>query len=204
MSQVSLWQQEEIDAQYAELCNALYERELGVLAHLDISSMNSMQGRLKSLPYYIKRTAHLMLQTQTPLTLDIQNAAWVAKQSKFMPLTNETPDDVWSWYENTTWLPGLVVPIRLTDRIVLDSIDRIDTEKSRFRTNGYGWFEKGSVVNKQKKIQLLKPNKRIMSAACAGHNWSKQCIVRPIIPTLRELLLSCAINWKNFKRPVVF
>ena len=68
--------------------------------------------------------------------------------------------------------------------------------------------------------KLLKPNKKVMLAACAGHCWqitphntfysttdNKKSTtsarkLQPIIPSLRELLLSCAINWKDFKQPL--
>ena len=209
MSQVSLWQDHQQTAEYAELCNALYERELRVLTTVDTTSAKSLQGRLKSLPYYIKRTAHQMTRVETPLVLDVQNASWSFKQSKLMPLTGQTPEDVWRWYNAINLLPGLVVPIKLAQKIVLDSIDRIDSDNQRFRTNAYGWFDEERVLtslseNTLKQGQLLKPNKKVMMSACAGHSWSATGQNRPTIPSLRELLLSCAINWQNFKRPLTF
>lgn len=201
MSQVSLWQDEQQSAQYAELCNALYERELRALASIETTSLHSIQGRLKSLSYYVKRTAHLMTQAQTPLELDVQNASWSAKQTKLMPLTGQLADDIWQWYQSFTILPGLVVPIQLSDRIVIDSVDRIDHDNHRFRTNAYGWFNYQRVVDEVDSVKLLKPNKKIMSSACAGHCWCPKGAIRPMIPSMRELLLSCSINWRNFKRP---
>ncbi|MGJ8691969.1 MAG: hypothetical protein ACSHW0_05770 [Thalassotalea sp.] len=204
MSQVSIWQEDQQTAEYAELSNALYERELRTLALMEISSTQALQGRLKSLPYYIKRTALLMTQVETPLILDVQNASWSHKQSKLIPLTGQAVEDIWQWYDSINILPGLVVPIRRTDKIVLDSIDRIDQDSHRFRTNANGWFDKQRVLTAPSDTCLLKPNKKVMMAACAGHCWNTNGPTRPNIPSLRELLLSCAINWRNFKQPLVF
>ena len=84
MSQESLWPETSQSSCYAELCNALYERELNLLAIQQVSSVSSVQAKLKSLPYYIKRTADAMVRHQsssnTPLILDTQNACWSLKQ----------------------------------------------------------------------------------------------------------------------------
>lgn len=204
--QTSLWQIEQQSVDFAELCLALYEREIGILTGSTITSVRSMQGRLKSLPYYVKRTAHLMIQAKTPLVLDSQNASWSAKQAKHMPLNDQEIESVNQWYLSIALTHGLVVPVLCQSHIVLDSIDRIDHEQQRFRTNAHGWF---NLSNYQKPInsepiRLLKPNKRVMTAACTGHCWSNEHKANPIILTLRELLLSCAINWRNFKQPLTF
>ena len=204
MSQVSLWQEHQKSAEYAELCNALYERELRILAIADTKEIKALQGRLKSLPYYVKRTAHLMTQVVSPLELDVQNASWGSKQNKTMPLTEQVPSDVWQWYQSQAIVPGLIVPIRLETKIVLDSVDRVDAVNNRFRTNAHGWFNKERVLANSDQAVLLKPNKKVMVAGCAGHTWSANGPLRPIIPSMRELLLSCAINWRNFKRPLTF
>ncbi len=196
--QSSLWQNEQQSSNYAELCNALYERELRLLSALEQISIDSLQARIKSLPYYIKRTAHLMLQAQSPLSIDYQNATWSAKQGTKLPLTGQKTDDIVAWYSKYAAVPGLVVPIALHDRVVLDCIDRVDT--SRFRTNVYGWFS-STEPDESKNVKLLKPNKKVLSAACAGHRWRENKKVTPVIPSLRELLLSCQINWQNFNQP---
>ncbi len=201
IQQTSLWQEQQQSSDFSELCNALYERELRLLADAEISSIQTMQARLKSLPYYIKRTAHLMTQAQTPLSLDTQNASWSAKQSAHIPLTGQEHQAVWQWFHGNNISPGLVVPIALSDRIVLDCVDRVDNERMRFRTNLFGWCSEDQDINEQAP-RLLKPNKKVMSAACAGHCWRDNKKVRPNIPTLRELLLSCQINWQNFKQPL--
>jgi len=203
MTQASLWQGDQHSVEFSELCNALYERELRVLADAKISNVIGIQGRLKSLPHYIKRTAHQMIQVQTPMTLDSQNASWSAKQSARLPLAGQEAESVWQWYEKTTPTPGLVVPVAYSDHIVLDSIDRLDKENHRFRTNVHGWFDQANVVkNQPRQCRLLKPTKKVMMAACAGHCWENNEKRRPIMPSLRELLLSCTINWRNFKQPL--
>jgi hypothetical protein len=204
--QTSLWQNEQHQQQssdFAELCNALYERELSMLAQMSVSSPQAIQGRLRSLPHYIKRTAHLMMQTQSPLTLDVQNASWSAKQGLHIPLSHQELASVNQWYLSITLSHGLVVPIDCGTHIALDSIDRIDADKQRFRTNAHGWFNLSENIQPSgNSARLLKPNKKTMVAACTGHRWLNDHKANPVIPSLRELLLSCAINWQNFKKPL--
>lgn len=199
--QTSLWQDDKYSADFSEVCNALYERELHLLCQNKSLSVESLQGRLKSLPYYVKRTAFAMTQAQTPLVLDSQNASWSAKQSKEMPLAGQSSIDIESWYNKHKLSHGLVLPIVVNDHITLDCIDRIDSEKQRFRTNIYGWFDLEKIKNANPNIHLLKPNKKVMMAACSGHCWQGSKKLTPKIPSLRELLLSCSINWRNFAQP---
>jgi hypothetical protein len=136
----------------------------------------------------------------------VQNASWSSIQKSKLPLAGQSVEDICRWFTFSKLKIGLVLPIALTDHIVLDSIDRIDHERSRFRTNVYGWFslsEQG-LLEKQTlaSVQLLKPNKTVMLAACAGHCWRPNGKSVPVIPSLRELLLSCAINWHNLKQPL--
>ncbi|WP_085299207.1 hypothetical protein [Cognaticolwellia mytili] len=212
VTQSLLWQSEQQSSDFAELCNALYERELSILAMNEFVSVAALQGRVKSLPHYVKSAAHALLNADTPLDLDIQNASWSAKQTQVMPSTRQLLDyqaNVLTWYKAQKLAHGLVVPIATENCIVLDCIDRVDTEKQRFRTNVYGWFSLTESKNlAELKIQgntgyLLKPSKKVMTAACVGHCWKNSRKVQPIIPSLRELLLSCAINWRNFKQPIV-
>lgn len=200
--QTSLWQAQQQAPQFAELCNALYERELTSLAANTTLSIQALQGRMKSLPHYIKRAALLMTSVDFPLTIDSQNATWAHKQPSKLPLSQQDDDATWSWYFAKPLPYGLVVPIALADRIVLDCIDRVDTENKRLRTNVFGWFySPNDLKNSQPEVKLLKPNKKVMLAACAGHCWKNQLKQRPIIPSLRELLLSCDINWQDFTKP---
>ena len=211
MSQVNLWQAQNSNDDFAELCNGLYQREINLLAKGCFTSAKAVQVRLQSLPHYITRTAHSMIkvvaQAESPLQLDCQNASWSAKQSREIPLSGQEVgqenQSVFSWYLSGKIDIGLVVPVQLEQYIILDCIDRVDLDKKRLRTNVGGWFyltannTKGSAGSKR----LLKPNKKVMLAACAGHRWQGSNKLMPVIPSLRELLLSCGINWKNFKQP---
>ncbi len=206
VTQSLLWQSAQQSADFAELCNALYERELSMLAHQEYAAVNSLQSRVKSLPHYVKRTAFALINADTPLELDVQNASWSAKQAGTSPADSQLLDydeQVISWYKNQVLVHGLVVPIALNSHIVLDSIDRVDNEQQRFRTNTHGWFYLHNDKIGENKYNLLKPTKKVMTAACAGHCWQNSRKLQPLMPTLRELLLSCTINWRNFKQPKV-
>lgn len=202
--QVSFWKGEQQLSDFSEFCNALYERELHHLANIEATSLGSLQGRLKSLPYYVQRTARLMMECSTPLTLDVQNASWSAKQGTYMPLSDQDEETVSQWYAKIELKHGLVVPIVHDNHIALDCIDRIDLEKHRFRTNIHGWFYFDELSPKSDApYRLLKPNKRVMTAACSGHCWVNNHKSIPVMPSLRELLISCTINWSNFKKPII-
>ena len=102
VTQSLLWQSEQQSSDFAELCNALYERELRILATNEVASVAGLQGRIKSLPHYVKSAAHALLSADTPLDLDIQNASWSAKQTVTMPSTNQLLDyqgNVIAWYK---------------------------------------------------------------------------------------------------------
>ncbi|PKI14169.1 hypothetical protein [Colwellia sp. 12G3] len=214
MSQSSLWQIHTETGEFAELCNGLYQREISIIAKGNFASAQAVQVRLESLSYYITRTAHAMLQVMSlghsPLLLDTHNASWSAKQSKQMPWSAQENDqecvDTINWYLQEDIYVGLVVPVLLVDHIIIDCIDRIDLDKQRIRTNVGGWFSLAAdeLIKKDQGInkRLLKPNKKIMTSACTGHRWQGNSKQIPIIPSLRELLLSCSINWKNFKKPL--
>ena len=214
MSQSSLWQIQTDAGDFTELCNGLYQREISIIARGDFLSVQAVQARLESLSYYITRTAHAMVQVKvqghSPLLLDTQNASWSAKQSKQMPLSGQETKQGYahamSWYLQEDICVGLVVPVLLADHIIIDCIDRIDLNKQRIRTNVSGWFSLAAdeLMNKELDVnkRLLKPNKKIMTSACSGHCWQGNSKQLPIILTLRELLLSCSINWKNFKMPL--
>jgi hypothetical protein len=98
MSQNTLWQTNKQNNDFAELCNVLYEREMSLLTNADITSIENMQGRLKSLPHYINRTANLMVSVNelglSPLTLDVQNATWSANQARKMSVLAQNEQDV--------------------------------------------------------------------------------------------------------------
>ncbi len=218
MSQSNLWQVHTETGDFAELCNGLYQREISLIAKGHFTSAQAVQARLESLSYYITRTAHAMIRVielgQSPLLLDTQNASWSAKQSKNMPWSyKDTAQEneqeyskTISWYSQKDIYVGLVVPVLFIDHIIIDCVDRIDLDKQRIRTNVGGWFvlSDDKAMNKAQKLtkRLLKPSKKIMTSACTGHRWHGNSKQIPIIPSLRELLLSCSINWKNFKKPL--
>lgn len=213
MTQSSLWQIQTDSGDFAELCNALYQREISIIAKANFASVQAVQVRLQSLSYYITLTAHsmakVMAQGHSPLHLDNQNASWSVKQSKRIPTsgqeTSQERNDVFTWYLSNHVSIGLVVPVQVDQHIILDCIDRVDIEKKKVRTNVAGWFnltEQEETINTPFK-RLLKPNKKVMLSACAGHSWRGEQRDPPIIPSLRELLLSCRINWQNFKKPFV-
>lgn len=214
MTQSSLWQTQNEIGDFAELCNALYQREVSLIAKGSYSSVQSVQARLQSLPYYINRTAHAMTQViskgNAPLKLDNQNASWSSKQSKRIPLLKQNAEQeqlsIHTWYLQKNICVGLAVPVLIVDHIILDCIDRIDIDKQRLHTNVGGWFslarESKDIEGNNAHYRLLKPNKKIMISACVGHRWQGTTMQLPIIPSLRELLLSCSINWQNFKKPL--
>ncbi len=193
-------------AQFSELCNAMYERELKVIASEEYSCVQQVQGKLKSLPYYIKRTADSMLAAESPLLLDLQNASWSMKQAKQLPSKEQTITDIQNWYQINTLVLGLVVPVLVTSKtsrkIIVDCIDKIDTENSRFRTNYCGWFNVlNETMHQDANLTLLKPTKKVFVAACSGHQWQGMNKTQPLTLSLRELLLSCQINWRNLRVP---
>lgn len=208
MTQSLLWQSQQHSSDFAELCNALYERELINLARDELSTQCGLQAKISSLPHYVKRTAFALLNTQSPLVLDVQNASWSARQANVSPAISQLTaydSNVLAWYRQQVLMHGLVVPIALDHKIMLDCIDRIDVKKQRFHTNVYGWFDltESNAKNIETSLttHLLKPTKKVMTAACAGHCWQKSQKIQPSLPSLRQLLLSCTINWRNFKQP---
>lgn len=212
VTQSLFWQSAQQSSDFAELCNALYERELITMSRKEYTVVAGLQARMKSLPHYVKRTAYALLNAESPLELDIQNASWSAKQAGSPPSINQLvnyQENVLTWYQRQPLVHGLVVPIALNSQIVLDTIVRIDKDQQRIRTNVYGWFNLGDNELNQtntnrlerSEFNLLKPTKKVMTAACAGHCWLNSQKVQPTLPSLRELLLSCTINWRNFKQP---
>ena len=215
MTQSLLWQELPQGNEFSELCNALYEREIALLASAQTQRIESLQQRLKSLPYYVQKAAHAMVNVETPMTLDTQNATWSTRQGRSLPHSGQELEAIANWYLNQDLPLGLVVPVAVGERLVLDCVDRLDKVQGRVRTNAHGWFvlkperqekpEKQEQQGKQQgsqhpKTQLLKPTKKTMMASCAGHVWQNNKPCRPVILTLRELLLSCSINWKNLKK----
>jgi hypothetical protein len=204
MKQDALWQDSTQNSQYAHLCNALYERELSQLSEAQSASVQALQGRLKSLPHYIRQAAEHMTWNRSPLALDVHNASWSAVQGNKPPLNHQDSLEISRWYFNWELPLGLVVPVYLESpggaRILLDSIDAIDQQAKGIRTNRFGWFYPEQGNEPAGGGRLLKANKKVMSSACGGHCWQGGKKIVPKQLTLRELLLSCAINWRNFRK----
>lgn len=207
-------QRNELDttpAHFAELCTALYERELMTLATSLPDDKSLIQQRIRGLPHHIRHAAHFMARQISPLKLDSHNAAWLAKQSGKCPADKITGDATHQWLERYA-APGLVACVLVehydASHIELDSIDRIDSEKEQVHVNKYRWFsfdgEAQASRSQYARLTLLKPTKATVSAACCGHRWNLRGKVSPRTLSLRELLLASSLDWKHFRYPVKF
>jgi hypothetical protein len=194
----------------AELCNALYERELANLAASEISDPLLLKRKLTGLSYHIKNAAQFLLNGESPLEVDVHNGTWKAKQSTKCPAVFKDLDT--SKAKNLDWFNkyarhGYVVCVYVSDfgeeHIELDSIDMLPNDTSHIHLNKFGWFERNGDcledLATHKILRIVKPTKSILSAACGGHTWNSKGRRSPRTLTLRELLLSTNINWKTFK-----
>lgn len=204
--QSHFWQVSDQNQTYTELCNALYAREMQGLAHLTPEYFVSLQARLASLPFYIPKAASYILQQQSPLSLDSQNASWFSRQAGVCPARKQQADPIAQFYQKAA-KPGLIVPVYITrlaqESILLDSIDEVDYARQQIHCNEHGWFAfSGTPLQAENSDKfLLKPDKAIMTAACCGHQWLKSDKNTPRTLSLRELLLASRLNWRNFARP---
>ncbi|MBT1064942.1 hypothetical protein KJY73_15215 [Bowmanella sp. Y26] len=202
-NQTDIFRDDSQQLQFAELCNALYERELQTLAQS--GNLSLLQRRLKGLTHHIKRIAASMLQHDGPLQLDIHNASWQAKQAPHCP-RNDNPTDTQAWFKQHLCL-GLPVPVWQhqtgIEYLELDCIDKFDLAEGRLHLNKNGWFMlDGSPVSENSQQRaLLVPKKATLSAACCGHSWKQGHRFHPHTLSLRELRLVSQINWKNSKIP---
>lgn len=210
--QNQLWFNPEQSLTYAELCNTLYERELARLALSPPEQLPFLPRRLKSLPFYVREAATLILQYPSPLTLDSQNACWLHSQSKQCPVPHvDESASIFSYYNKSAKL-GLLVPVYVQphgaqqqglQQIVLDSVDEIDHEGQRIHCNEHGWFAFAGwpqEPDNQHKL-LLKPSKSVLTAVCCGHQWRNGERKTPRLLSLREMLLASRLNWQNFAKP---
>lgn len=204
--QVDIFSNDAQQQQYAELCNALYERELKTLSKQDVTSINLLQRRLSGLSHHIKRAAEHLLLKPTPLNVDLHNASWQARQAARCMASGADPKRTADWFYKHARF-GLPVPVFETDmglqHIELDSIDRIDNQTQRIHLNKHGWFyfsgeQVNADVNAIRHKRLLQPGKATLTAACCGHRWSHKGKAGPRALSLRELLLSSTINWKTY------
>lgn len=209
--------------QFAELCAALYERALHDLSWNGPDNALFLKRRLASLPYYVKRAAHALLNMQqapvtsaSPLQLDIQNASWHSRQANKPPLgffsaeQEAVPESVQlklgKWLQSHAAL-GLVMPLQVEEdrlySVFLDSIDRIDTQattwsKPAVHMNRFGWFGFDGEPLEEQTARLVKPTRSSISAACCGHQWSAAGRKAPRTLSLREVLLATTLNWPAF------
>jgi hypothetical protein len=197
--QVEIWQTDAQKVLYAQLCNAFYQREVQRL--VAEPNADKLRRQLKSLPYYVERAATLVANSRSPFTLDAQNGTWLEKQKPTPPDVNDQANEL--FYQKYAKV-GLIVPVLLKEhdqtRLRIDSIDQVSDNK--LHCNELGWFDFFGNGLEQKNVQLIKPNKVSLAAACCGHQWqfSKRCI--PRVLSLREMLLAGNINWRNIKRPL--
>lgn len=201
--QPQLWQNVQSNLVFADLCNALYERELKKLANQQQQSQALLLKRIGSLPYYIKRASERILAMPTPLDLDSQNASWLYRQPKSCPGPKQEPPAIADFYHQYAKL-ALVVPIyhyqQGKERLTLDTIDGISKDKQQIHTNENDWFTfdgQPAATNNQHR-RLLKPTKATMGGACSGHIWLSHKHNSSRALSLREMLLATNINWKNF------
>ena len=206
--QVNIFSDDLRQLHFAELCNALYERELQALSLKKFNNISLLQRQIGGLKHHIKRAAFNLLEHQSPLEVDIHNASWQAKQAASCPAKLSETDKTALWFDTPISL-GVCVPVYVNElgvqHIELDTIDRLDAETGNLHLNKFGWFtrtgHKASPTDNNSKIhtQLLRPTKTVMLAACCGHSWNHKGRSQPRLLTLRELLLSFSINWKTFR-----
>lgn len=205
--QVDIFNPNQQQKQFAELCNALYERELQSLAVAGPNNVSLLQRRLAGLSHHIKNAAESLLNHNAPIEVDVHNGSWQSKQSAKCVANKHDSEKCLLWYKAHIKM-GLPVPIYVSDlglqTIELDSINRIELEDGKICVNKHGWFSiSGDKLEtsdtKHEVRRLLQPTKNNIVAACCGHSWNHKGKIPPRTLTLRELLLSTTINWKNFR-----
>jgi hypothetical protein len=207
--QVDIFSDDQRQLHYAELCNALYERELASLSQQKLSSIKLLQRKVAGLRHHVKRAAYSLLQHQSPLQVDVHNASWQAKQAAKCMANNFVVQKTQQWFSSDIQV-GCSIAIHIKrlgcEYIELDSIDRVELSNNRVHTNKFGWFNiNGEFADENDKktdalhLRLLKPTKAILTAACCGHVWDHRGKGQQHALSLRELLLSLSINWKTFR-----
>jgi hypothetical protein len=207
--QVDIFSDGQSQLHYAELCNALYERELASLSQQKISNINLLQRKIAGLRHHVKRAAYSLLQHQSPLQVDMHNASWQAKQAAKCMANNYVANKTQQWFSNDIQM-GCTIAVHVKrlgcEHIELDSIDKIELSSHRVHTNKFGWFNiDGEFTGDNYRLidvlslRLLKPTKAVLTAACCGHKWDYKGKGQQRALSLRELLLSLSINWKTFR-----
>jgi hypothetical protein len=200
--------------QYAEICTALYERELIALSVGSLSNTSLLKRRIGGLPHHIRSVARFMviaknISPQSPLEIDTHNGSWFAKQASTCPGNKRDDEKCALWYaKNGNY--GLVVPVLVSTiegfTIELDSIDVTDQTNNKLHLNKHGWFNASGIPsdiddNTPPCHHLLKPTKAIMISACCGHSWTHKSRTFPRALSIREMRLSTQINWKDYTLP---
>jgi hypothetical protein len=207
--QVDIFSDDQSQIHYAELCNALYERELASLSQQKISNINLLQRKIAGLRHHVKRAAYSLLQHQSPLQVDMHNASWQAKQAAKCMANNYVANKTQQWFSNDIQM-GCTIAVHVKrlgcEHIELDSIDKIELSSHRVHTNKFGWFNIDGEFTEDNyrlvdvlSLRLLKPTKAVLTAACCGHKWDYKGKGQQRALSLRELLLSLSINWKTFR-----
>jgi hypothetical protein len=195
---------------FADVCNALYERELMFLAMQNSGQPSLLKRRLGGLTHHVKKAAEYLVANPTPLGVDAHNGSWQFKQALKCPAKNQSPQATQTWFEQKTTV-GLPVSVRIKyhdhEHLELDCVDKIDTKNQTLHLNRFGWFSfDGTFIDDDtmhseaniSEVVLIKPCKKTMTAACSGHCWNHKGKLSPRALSLRELLLSTLINWKTF------
>ncbi|MFY8273038.1 hypothetical protein AAEU32_02770 [Pseudoalteromonas sp. SSDWG2] len=193
---------------YAELCNAFYARELHRLSQQCANQPDPkrVSRLLDSLPYYVERAAFHIVHGHCPLTLDGQNGSWIAKQASKPPSCDvQANQTFYSSYAQVGILVPLVVSAGHLQYVTIDTLDQISS--NRVHCNQAGWFDlqgqyQDTRLSASQQVQLLVPNKKNFTPACCGHRWQQNKVSSPRTLSLREMLLTTRINWKNFKKPM--
>ncbi|WP_313932249.1 hypothetical protein [Pseudidiomarina fusca] len=196
-------------AAFAELCNALYERELQQLAQQLGLTVQGLQKRLRSLPYYIQQAARGMLQCGAPFVLDLQNASWQTPQKTKLQTAAKQTTKLSNWLHKHAKLGDAVVIHVQTQHLqkaVLDSLDRLDLAQQRVHCNHWGWFDlQGQWLDRlpaheaaatATQAVLVLPDKYHLGAAMGGHQWGHKGKLDPRPLSLREVLLATRIQWR--------
>lgn len=198
---------------FAELCNALYQRECQFLAEYGPAQTSLLKRKLKHLHTHITQCAELLLNNTSPLTVDQHNASYQAKQSAKCPSSKQTHSTIQSYF-NTHHHVGSILVVAVNElgmtHLEIDSLDKVNNEQALIHVNKFGWFNyagqpvnaDGTSIDQTNAIQpltLLKPTKSVFMSACCGHRWSHTGKISPRVLTMRELRLSFSIKWKGLR-----
>ena len=172
---------------FADVCNALYERELMFLAMQNSGQPSLLKRRLGGLTHHVKKAAEYLVANPTPLGVDAHNGSWQFKQALKCPAKNHSPQATQTWFEQKTTV-GLPVSVRIKyhdhEHLELDCVDKIDTKNQTLHLNRFGWFSfDGTFIDDEtmhseaniSELVLIKPCKKTMTAACSGHCWKMYC-----------------------------